>query len=200
MLPAVSEARAVAGLVRDGASFSFALATGRPRHRPQAKAGRGSPAHDKCTPSPSSNGQAVSVVPLLAGSKASEWQQRGKRRIHGLPGWQACCSAVALPLHRAASTGDSATVAKLLAAAGESAAGGKPALGSLDDGDPKRWTALHLACAGGHEAIVRMLLMSNACDPSLRNDQGLTCWELAQQLGHSSVVSLRDGGAVQGPS
>jgi hypothetical protein len=44
---------------------------------------------------------------------------------------------------------------------------------TLDSGDQKRYTALHVAAAGGHTECVALLLKAG-CDPALRNEDGLT--------------------------
>ena len=87
-------------------------------------------------------------------------------------------------LHAAASTGD---VARL-----------RSSLGTLDGmensylncGDHRRYTPFHIACAGGHVSCVRLLLKAG-CDTTLREESGLTGWELAEQLHRKQVIQLR---------
>jgi ankyrin repeat protein len=49
-----------------------------------------------------------------------------------------------------------------------------------------------VACAGGHTECVRLLLDSTRCDPLLRNADGLTGRELAEQMQRSAVLELLD--------
>eukprot|EP01048_Picozoa_sp_COSAG05_P012470 COSAG05_NODE_1249_length_5388_cov_42.102477_6_plen_228_part_00 len=128
-----------------------------------------------------------SIEPIQAQSRATD--EQGKRRLPGLPGWQASCNPVPTEVHRAAATGDAKALAQLLQAAAGS--NGRPPPGCFDSGDVKRWTAFHIACAGGHVACCQLLLQSKACDVTLRNDEGLTGWELAEQMQQVAVLALR---------
>jgi hypothetical protein len=84
--------------------------------------------------------------------------------------------------------GDAATLRTLLQGGGSTGMG----MGShdgIDGGDERKWTALHLACAAGHHACVELLLEAG-CDTSLRDEQGLTALEVAQQLQRAPIVAL----------
>ena len=52
-----------------------------------------------------------------------------------------------------------------------------------------RYTPFHVACVSGNVACTKVLLAAG-CDTAVRNDQGLTGWELAEQLMRSDVVAL----------
>jgi hypothetical protein len=84
-------------------------------------------------------------------------------------------------LHTAASLGDEAKLLKLLGSAN---------CPPIDDGDARRYTPLHVACAGGYVGAARMLRNFGA-DLTLTNDTGLTAWELAEHLQRHEVLSLR---------
>lgn len=58
---------------------------------------------------------------------------------------------------------------------------------SLDLQDTKGDSALHLACFGGHAAIVT-LLMDRGASLTLRNKQQLTCIEIATKAGSFDVA------------
>ena len=62
----------------------------------------------------------------------------------------------------------------------------------LDAGDNRRYTPFHLACSGGHQECVVMLL-SAGCDPSLCNDTGRTGRELAEELRRMDVLKYLQG-------
>ena len=51
----------------------------------------------------------------------------------------------------------------------------------VDAGDHRRYTPYMLACAGGHQECVQLLL-SGGCNPALCNDTGRTGYELAAEL------------------
>lgn len=84
-------------------------------------------------------------------------------------------------LHSAASLGDDSKLLKLL---------GSTKCPPIDDGDTRRYTPFHVACAGGHVGAAR-LLRNYGADTSLTNDQGLTAWELAEHLRRLEVVALQ---------
>ena len=104
----------------------------------------------------------------------------------GMPGWQASAGVVPSAVHRAIAAGDKSGLQLALQAAKGKPAGG----GAVDDGDPKRWTAFHVACANGDAQCVALLLDAK-CNVGLRNQEGLTGWELASQLGHWQVLALQ---------
>ena len=66
----------------------------------------------------------------------------------------------------------------------------------MDGGDAQRWTVLHVACAGGHATSARMLIESGRCDVTLRNVDGLTAFELGEQMGHGKVIGRLQSLAV----
>ena len=78
-------------------------------------------------------------------------------------------------LHTAASLGDEAKLRKLL---------GSSKCPSIDDGDTRRYTPFHVACAGGHVGAAK-LLRNHGADTTLTNDTGLTAWALAEHLRRS---------------
>ena len=92
----------------------------------------------------------------------------------------------ALPLHIAASSGD----VKQMAACILSQRSKAKSKALLDGGDHRQYTPFHMACAGGHVDCVRLLLDAG-CDTALRNDEGLTGWELAAQLQRIDVLALQ---------
>ena len=92
----------------------------------------------------------------------------------------------ALPLHIAASSGD----VKQMAACILSQRNKAKSIALLDGGDHRQYTPFHMACAGGHVDCVRLLLDAG-CDTALRNDEGLTGWELAAQLQRTDVLALQ---------
>ena len=59
----------------------------------------------------------------------------------------------------------------------------------LRQGDHRQWTALHVAAAGGHTTAVQLLLDAG-CDRSLRNGDGLTAFEIAEQLRCQDVMDV----------
>ena len=52
-----------------------------------------------------------------------------------------------------------------------------------------RYTPFHVACAGGHVRCATLLRNAGA-DTSLRNDIGLTAWELAAELRRDDIAAL----------
>jgi len=52
-----------------------------------------------------------------------------------------------------------------------------------------RYTPFHVACAGGHVRCATLLRNAGA-DTSLRNDIGLTGWELAAELRRGDIAAL----------
>ncbi len=84
-------------------------------------------------------------------------------------------------LHTAASLGDETKLLKLL---------GSTKCPPIDDGDTRRYTPLHVACAGGHVGAAR-LLRNFGADDTLTNDNGLTAWELAAHLQRHEVLTLQ---------
>eukprot|EP01048_Picozoa_sp_COSAG05_P018846 COSAG05_NODE_2833_length_2590_cov_1.761943_4_plen_88_part_00 len=65
----------------------------------------------------------------------------------------------------------------------ESEQGGSRAsrIALLNQGDHRQWTPLHVAAAGGFVGVTKLLLAAG-CSSSLRNNEGLTALELAEQL------------------
>ncbi len=84
-------------------------------------------------------------------------------------------------LHTAASLGDETKLLKIL---------GSAKCPPIDDGDTRRYTPLHVACAGGHVGAARLLCKFGA-DATLTNDTGLTPWQLAEHLQRHEVLSLQ---------
>jgi hypothetical protein len=66
----------------------------------------------------------------------------------------------------------------------------------INAGDQRRFTAFHCACAAGHVECVRALLAAG-CDTTLRNDVGLSGWELAHELHRASVLTLCPDSALR---
>jgi len=141
--------RSFAGLVRDGVSFS--LGRGGGGGDGQARLldeGAAPPAHGGAA-APSHGGAVVSSQPR----RGSESRQASR----GSPS----------PLHHAASTGNHATLQRLL----DAGAGG-----ALDRGDHRSFTPFHVACAGGSAECV-LLLLRAGCDATCAQPtppQGLT--------------------------
>eukprot|EP01052_Picozoa_sp_SAG31_P035470 SAG31_NODE_4285_length_3381_cov_1.637112_2_plen_236_part_00 len=85
-------------------------------------------------------------------------------------------------LHVAATTGDVGKLKALLKA--------RPANGlDVDAGDRRQFTAYHQACALGHPECVQALVRAKA-STTLRNDVGLTGWEMAQQMKRKDVEKV----------
>ena len=59
----------------------------------------------------------------------------------------------------------------------------------VNQGDHRQWTPLHVSAGGGHVATTKLLLAAGA-STALRNNEGLTPLELAQQLMWREVVGL----------
>ena len=96
-------------------------------------------------------------------------------------------------LHHAATLGTASKLRGLLADSGGAA------MAALNAGDERRYTAFHIACAGGHVDCVRLLLEAG-CDTALCNHSGLTGWELADELHRSEVLVLRGLDAAASPT
>ena len=60
---------------------------------------------------------------------------------------------------------------------------------SLNPAEHNRYSALHLACIWGQEAIVRELITHGA-DISLKTTGGMTALDFAQEKGHDKIVLL----------
>ena len=88
-------------------------------------------------------------------------------------------------LHVAASKGDASQLQQLL----QDSASGKGS--DINGGDHRRYTALHVACSGGHVDCVDLLLQHGA-KTDLRNDSGATAFELAEQMKRTDVLALRN--------
>ncbi|KAJ8277902.1 hypothetical protein GJAV_G00081460 [Gymnothorax javanicus] len=61
-------------------------------------------------------------------------------------------------------------------------------------------TALMCACEHGHAEIARLLLEKPDCDLSLKDREGHSAHEVAEQASHSELVELLKAHASQGPS
>ena len=59
----------------------------------------------------------------------------------------------------------------------------------LDAPDGRGYTPLHVACAGGHADCV-VALCQAGCQTEMKNDVGLTAWDLATQLHRAEVIGL----------
>ena len=94
------------------------------------------------------------------------------------------CGLALCAAHRACATGSAKELAKILKAFSV----------PLDEGDSRRWTAFHVACTGGRVECVRLLLQSQQCDLELRNEEGITGWELAAQMKRAEVLAARADG------
>jgi hypothetical protein len=92
-------------------------------------------------------------------------------------------------LHTAASLGDETKLTKLL---------GSAKCPPIDNGDTRRYTPFHVACAGGHVGAAR-LLRNHGADTELTNDTGLTAWELAEHLQRREVMALQSEAPVYTP-
>lgn len=53
---------------------------------------------------------------------------------------------------------------------------------------PTAWTALHLACMGGHDRVVRFLVDTAMMDVAQRDAQGKTGFDHARENGHWEIV------------
>ncbi len=72
----------------------------------------------------------------------------------------------------------------------------QPGATELDAGDHRRYTPYMLACAGGHQDCVQLLL-SGGCNPALCNDTGRTGYELAAELQRTDLQRyLQNWGGV----
>ena len=90
------------------------------------------------------------------------------------------CTGPTTRLHQAAATGNAAAVEQIL----------QGDCSTLDAGDKRRFTAFHIACAGGHVQVVKLLLGAG-CDCTLENDNGYCGWQLAESLNRVEVLGLR---------
>jgi ankyrin repeat protein len=61
---------------------------------------------------------------------------------------------------------------------------------NVDSNDDYNITRLRWAAGGGHEVIVRLLLLNSKADPDLKDENGRTPLSLASQNGHEAVVKL----------
>ena len=59
----------------------------------------------------------------------------------------------------------------------------------LDGPDGRGYTPLHVACAGGHAECVVALCQAGS-RTGMKNDVGLTAWDLATQLHRAEIVGL----------
>ena len=59
----------------------------------------------------------------------------------------------------------------------------------LNAPDGKGYTPLHVACAGGYADCV-VALCQAGCRTEIKNDVGLTAWDLATQLHRTEVIGL----------
>ena len=59
----------------------------------------------------------------------------------------------------------------------------------VNQGDHRQWTPLHVAAAGGFVGVTKLLLAAG-CSCSLRNNEGLTALELAEQLMRREVSAI----------
>ena len=64
-----------------------------------------------------------------------------------------------------------------------------------DAADYDRRTALHLAAAEGHAAVVKVLL-AQGCNPEARDRWGATPGQDARLHGHTDIVSLLEAAAA----
>jgi hypothetical protein len=187
----IAQAGELLGLVKDGVAFTAHCLSGNRRGDVGGISVQHGSAIDKTTPLLTAASTAQASLPRQGAACTRPRDSRGrqgKRRVAGLPGWQASSSTTSTAAHHAAAAGDAAALTKLI---DEAVAGGGP--GCLDGGDAKRWTAFHVACGSGHAACATLLLRGKACDPALRNEDGMTGLELARQMGHASVVAALNG-------
>ena len=89
-------------------------------------------------------------------------------------------------LHTEAALGNASKLSELLSR--PAAAGGGI---EIDAGDQRHWTAFHCACAAGHTACVKALVVAG-CNTAFTTDTDLTGWELARSLHRTAVMALHD--------
>lgn len=184
VLPGATAAAQLVGLVRDGISFSSVLLLRGGGGSP-SRSIRASALQQPLTPFPGkgSTGEKLVVVRRRGGKAAAA--------VVGLPGAVAARRG-RQPMHRAASLGDANELRALLEVAtrGGGGGGGTPSRSAtLDAGDERRWTALHVACASGHLSCASLLLEAG-CDASLRDGAGLTALEVAKACKHAHIATL----------
>ena len=157
------------GLVRDGATFA-AHATGlRDRHASFAS-GATAAARSATT------GDMTHLLDRQVR------RDQGTEGQHMTPSQTTASRGDPTRLHIAAQLADVVQMRKLLAVDGGHSI-------DINAGDHRRYTAFHVACAGGH-AQCAQLLVDEGCDTKLHNGAGLTAWALARELKRASILSL----------
>jgi hypothetical protein len=158
------------GLCKDGVQFTLARIRGMPQ--PTARAGE-------------------SRAALLGGSDAGgsdglEVGGAGAANANATAGLASRGSASRL--HMAASVGDATALEKQL---NKVLKGQTPQAAAqlLNGGDKRRYTAFHVACAGGH-AQCASLLLEAGCDGLLLNEAGKSGWGLALELKRTDILAL----------
>ena len=173
--PHGAQIAALAGLVRDGFTFSFgayAVATSRSK-------------------------SSLAAAPLLTETKEEEAARTARETAEAALREKQKPAKVGkgrAALHEVAMVGDAAKLKKILAAelqakGGGGKSGSKGSSKVLDQGDQRGYTAYHHACAGGHEECVKLLIKAG-CDTLRTADSGATGWQLASKGGKAGVVAM----------
>ena len=106
----------------------------------------------------------------LLGNEASRVVGSGRPSASGV--WLQAKRGEPTALHRAVATGNLSMLQQCLASASPH---------TIDAGDRCAFTPFHVACAAGHVGCVKALMQAG-CQTHLRNNVGLTGWELAEGL------------------
>jgi hypothetical protein len=165
VIPHADHIRSLAGLVQDGVTFSTASLRGQ-------------------TSEPLLGAKAAGTAQAAAAGDSGADGGGRKGQLDESAEVAAVAAAVATgqrtALHAAAAVGDAARVQRLLE-------DGAP--GAVDAPDTRGFTAFHVACAGGHaECVVALCKAGSRTD--IKNDVGLTGWELAGELHRKEVLAL----------
>lgn len=115
----------------------------------------------------------------LLGNEASRVVGSGRPSASGV--WLQAKRGEPTALHRAVATGNLSMLQQCLASASPH---------TIDAGDRCAFTPFHVACAAGHVGCVKALMQAG-CQTHLRNNVGLTGWELAEGLRRDDVLALR---------
>eukprot|EP01047_Picozoa_sp_COSAG01_P061940 COSAG01_NODE_7800_length_3052_cov_2.179478_2_plen_299_part_00 len=159
------------GLCKDGVQFTLARIRGMPQ--PIARAGE-------------SRAALLGGSDAGAGADGLEAGGAGAAAATATAGLASRGSASRL--HMAASVGDATALEKQL---NKVLKGQTPQAAAqlLNGGDKRRYTAFHVACAGGH-AQCASLLLEAGCDGLLLNEAGKSGWGLALELKRTEILAL----------